>query len=146
MIKPSDIKNQSFKKSLFGLNKAEVESFVDTVYRAYESLYSENETLKADKEKADKELSDLRVKLFNLESEAKSASSNDSVNTASAASDEKVSATSKFFQKADEGASNVVNSGDDDEVFVGEIEDNRKPERVMIGDGEEEGDGDFEFL
>ena len=35
---------------------------------------------------------------------------------------------------------------DDDEVFVGEIEDNRKPSKVMIGDGEEEEDADFEFL
>ena len=137
MIKPSDIKDQSFKKSLFGYNKGEVETFVDTVYRAYESLYNENEKLKLDKANADKELADLRVKLF--ESEAASADA-----AGDAASDNNASATSKFFQKADEEASTVV--GDDDEVFVGEIEDNRKPDRVMIGDGEEEGEGDFEFL
>ena len=37
-------------------------------------------------------------------------------------------------------------SDDDDERFVGEIEDARKPDRMMIGDGEEEEDADFEFL
>ena len=58
--------------------------------------------------------------------------------------EEKASATSKFFKEAEEKAADVF--GDDDEVFVGEIEDNRKPSKVMIGDGEEEEDADFEFL
>jgi cell division septum initiation protein DivIVA len=57
---------------------------------------------------------------------------------------EKSSAASKFFKQAEETASN--NSDDDDEIFVGEIEDNRKPNKMMIGDGEEEEDADFEFL
>ena len=52
------------------------------------------------------------------------------------------SATSKFFQQSD---SQVFGDGDDD-VFVGEIEDNRKPNKVMIGDGEEGEAEDFEFL
>ena len=141
MYKPSDIKNQTFKKGLFGYNKAEVETFVDTVYRAYEGVFNENKTLKADKQRLEKEMSDLRIKLFEYESGAKDAGSDDSSDGA----DEKVSATSKFFQKNDDNAANAV-GGDDDEVFVGEIEDNRKPDRVMIGDGEEEGEGDFEFL
>ena len=54
---------------------------------------------------------------------------------------EETSSTSKFFENTD---SDVI--GDDDDVFVGEIEDNRKPNKVMIGDGEEEGSDDFEFL
>lgn len=57
----------------------------------------------------------------------------------------KESATSRFFKKAAEEAP-ASNANDDDEIFVGEIEDNRKPERMMIGDGEEEGTDDFEFL
>ena len=40
----------------------------------------------------------------------------------------------------------ITDEDDDDEIFVGEIEDNRKPERMMIGDGEEEEEMDFEFL
>ncbi|MDD6328064.1 MAG: DivIVA domain-containing protein [Eubacteriales bacterium] len=55
----------------------------------------------------------------------------------------KESATAKFFKK-DENA--PVASDDDDEIFVGEIEDARKRDRMMIGDGEEEEDMDFEFL
>ena len=39
-----------------------------------------------------------------------------------------------------------VETSDGDDVFVGEIEDNRKSNKVMIGDGEEEGADDFEFL
>lgn len=55
----------------------------------------------------------------------------------------KESATAKFFKK-DENA--PVANEDDDEIFVGEIEDARKRDRMMIGDGEEEEDMDFEFL
>ena len=55
--------------------------------------------------------------------------------------DEEESATSKFFQN--DSADDVFGDGDD--VFVGEIEEARKPNKVMIGDGEEESD-DFEFL
>ena len=53
----------------------------------------------------------------------------------------KDSATSKFFQDNNEDI-----FGDGDDVFVGEIEDNRKSNKAMIGDGEEEGADDFEFL
>ena len=53
--------------------------------------------------------------------------------------------TEKAAKYAEEKANDVF-GGDDDEVFVGEIEDNRKPSKVMIGDGEEEEDADFEFL
>lgn len=54
----------------------------------------------------------------------------------------KASASSKFFKK-EEAASFA---DEDDEIFVGEIEDARKPDRMMIGDGEEEEEADFEFL
>ena len=58
----------------------------------------------------------------------------------------KESASSKFFKKADEDVHTAATSNDDDdEIFVGEIEDARKPDRMMIGDGEEEDEG-FEFL
>jgi len=57
-------------------------------------------------------------------------------------------ASSRFFKKAAEEApaKKPFADEDDDEIFVGEIEDARKPERMMIGDGEEEEDLDFEFL
>lgn len=58
----------------------------------------------------------------------------------------KESASSKFFKKEESSATTNVASDDDDEIFVGEIEDARKPDRMMIGDGEEEEDADFEFL
>ena len=41
MIKPIDIKTQKFKKGLFGYKAADVDSFVDSVYRAYEEVYNE---------------------------------------------------------------------------------------------------------
>ena len=59
------------------------------------------------------------------------------------------SASSRFFKKAAEEApakKPFADEDDDDEIFVGEIEDARKPERMMIGDGEEEEEMDFEFL
>ncbi|MBQ8318212.1 MAG: DivIVA domain-containing protein [Lachnospiraceae bacterium] len=58
------------------------------------------------------------------------------------------SASSRFFKKAAEEApaKKPFDDDDDDEIFVGEIEDARKPERMMIGDGEEEEEMDFEFL
>ena len=60
----------------------------------------------------------------------------------------KESASSKFFKKAEETAAKPAPAveEDDDEIFVGEIEDARKPDRMMIGDGEEEEGLDFEFL
>lgn len=60
----------------------------------------------------------------------------------------KESASSRFFKKAEEEApaASSMDDDDDDEIFVGEIEDARKPDRMMIGDGEEEEDMDFEFL
>ena len=59
----------------------------------------------------------------------------------------KESASAKFFKKAEEAAPAPAAEGeDDDEIFVGEIEDKRKPDRMMIGDGEEESEDDFEFL
>lgn len=54
------------------------------------------------------------------------------------------SGSAKFFKKAVE--EQTASSSDDDEIFVGEIEDSRKPDRMMIGDGEEEEDMDFEFV
>lgn len=61
--------------------------------------------------------------------------------------DSDFSATSRFFKKAEDSATSspihTANS-DEDEILVGEIEDVRRHDRMMIGDGEE--DEDFEFL
>lgn len=58
----------------------------------------------------------------------------------------KESASSRFFKKEESQPANISADDDDDEIFVGEIEDARKPDRMMIGDGEEDEDADFEFL
>ena len=42
MIQPVDIRSQTFKKGLFGYNKVDVDSFKDTVYKAYEDVIKEN--------------------------------------------------------------------------------------------------------
>ena len=184
MMQPMDIKSHSFGTGLFGYKKIDVDQYVDTVYRAYDELFTENKNLREEKDKLNKVIEENRVKLFELENKAggvvdtseaekekeriiaearktaaeiiqaaknqgdKVVNAADSfeeikTSTASSANDDKKdeSATSKFFQD-----SNDVVFGDDDDVFVGEIEDNRKPNKVMIGDGEEEGADDFEFL
>ncbi len=194
MIQPIDIKTTSFKKGLFGYNKIEVDSFKDSVYKAYDDAVSENNRLSEENEKLKKAIEDSRLKIFDLEKQVNGGGSGDNAaDSAKAqkiieeaqksaadiiarakaeserivngskgdvkpekkaeakaetktepAKEEKASATSKFFKEAEEKAADVF--GDDDEVFVGEIEDNRKPSKVMIGDGEEEEDADFEFL
>ena len=197
MIQPIDIKTTSFKKGLFGYNKIDVDSFKDSVYKAYDEAVSENNRLSEENEKLKKTIEDSRLKIFDLENKANAGGSGEASaadqakaqkiieeaqksaadiiarakaeserivkgeaaadvkpevkaepkaeKKAEPAKEEKASATSKFFKEAEEKAADVL-GGDDDEVFVGEIEDNRKPNKVMIGDGEEEEDADFEFL
>ncbi len=188
MMQPMDIKSQSFGTGLFGYKKGDVEQYVDTVYRAYDELFTENKKLREEKDKLNKVIEENRVKLFELENksggsidtsaaeaekerilaEARKTAA-DIINAAKAEGDklagvegsdskpesaasafeevktEKTedsgSAASKFFQQSNDDV-----FGDGDDVFVGEIEDNRKPNKVMIGDGEEEGADDFEFL
>ena len=207
MIQPSDIKEQKFKKGIFGYKSSEVDSFVNTVYRAYDELFKENEKLADELEKVNNNLKDCRLKVFELENEVSKSENVSSygadeaeakkkadkiIKNAEAAAaeiiakakeqskdiesgaskaeapkqetssgfkikgaadtkkaapvkEEKESASSKFFQKGSESTAAKVED-DDDEIFVGEIEDARKPDRMMIGDGEEEEDLDFEFL
>lgn len=188
MMQPMDIKSQSFGTGLFGYKKSEVDQYVDTVYRAYDELFTENKKLREEQDKLNRVIEENRVKLFELEnkaggtvdtsaaeaekerilSEARKTAA-DIINAAKTEGDKLAgvageasgagfddisleeakkdsasgdSATSKFFQQSD---SQVFGDGDDD-VFVGEIEDNRKPNKVMIGDGEEGEAEDFEFL
>ena len=199
MIQPIDIKTQKFKKGLFGYKSADVDSFVDSVYRAYEEVYNERNKFADDLEKLNSSLQESRLKMFELENKvakmdeeasgeetkrradgiirdaeakaakiiadakaqaAKEAEEGDKVETIKMTTKAapkvepvkeepaKESASSRFFKKAEEevkpAASNV--DDDDDEIFVGEIEDARKPDRMMIGNGEEEEEADFEFL
>ena len=192
MMQPMDIKSQNFRKGLFGYNKVDVDQYVDTVYRAYDELFTENKNLRDEKDRLNKVIEENRLKLFELENqvqgvtpvkeekkaevkEEKAAPVEEKVEEKkddslfedpfadisfdepkkdgkikmSGASKEEPkaeekkddSATSKFFQQSNDDV-----FGDGDDVFVGEIEDNRKPNKVMIGDGEEEGNDDFEFL
>ena len=195
MIKPIDIKTQKFKKSIFGYKAADVDTFVDSVYREYEEVYNDRNKFADDLEKLNSSLQENRLKLFELENqvqklendggsntedaqrkaneiiknaEAKAAeiianAKRQSSQTSSIFEDEPVvepiktepvkeepvreSASSRFFKKAEEEVKQAAASDndDDDEIFVGEIEDARKPDRMMIGDGEEE-EADFEFL
>ena len=212
MIQPSDIKDQKFKKGLFGYKAADIDSFINTVYRAYDDLYRENAELSSNLDKVNESLKNSRLRIFELENQvneienvpsygsedgAAKKKADDIIKNAEAAAAEiiakakeqakkfesgaetvkeevkeeekttfkikadprkptstkpftteesKESASSKFFKKGDEKPAAPVVEEDDDEIFVGEIEDARKPERMMIGDGEEEEDLDFEFL
>ncbi|MBE5945018.1 MAG: DivIVA domain-containing protein [Lachnospiraceae bacterium] len=217
MIQPLDIKSQRFKKGLLGYKTSDVDNFVNTVYRAYEDIFKENEKLSSDMEKLNASLQEGRLKIFDLENQLNSVENVESIggdsaakkkaddiikNAEAAAADiiakakeqakkfesgeavikeepavdepskenssgttfkikgqapkrdvkpveePKESASAKFFKKTDEqpAPAKKIEEEDDDEIFVGEIEDARKPDRMMIGDGEEEEDLDFEFL
>ena len=190
MMQPIDIKTQSFGTGLFGYKKADVNQYVDTVYRAYDELFTENKNLRDEKDRLNKSIEEYRLRVFELENKygethADGSASEPEKTAASDKKDEKAesaspftetaknddpfsdlvmddkpedkkeeakeesklkmsskdSATSKFFQDNNEDI-----FGDGDDVFVGEIEDNRKSNKAMIGDGEEEGADDFEFL
>ena len=176
MMQPMDIKSHSFGTGLFGYKKADVDQYVDTVYRAYDELFTENKSLKDERDRLNAAIEESRMKINELEnklngaadSSSKSGSQadkkDDSFDTVevksepisdpfddvdsssgkikmSSTDNKESSATSKFFENASD---DVIGDGED--VFVGEIEDNRKPNKVMIGDGEEEGSDDFEFL
>lgn len=187
MLRPDDIRSTTFKKGLFGYKAAEVDSFKDTVFRAYNDLSKDYEETKEKFDKLTKAMEETRLKVFELENQLQQAenvstSAGESVeaqkkadqiikNAEATAADiiakakaqseklegtakapkaepepAKESASSKFFKKSDEDVHTAAtNNDDDDEIFVGEIEDARKPDRMMIGDGEEEDEG-FEFL
>ena len=161
MMQPVDVRSTHFGKGLFGYKKVDVDTYVETVYRAYDEAYSEVEKLKEENGKLQIALEEYRTKIHDLEAQLRNADSNSNKQKAEekkaaptkADSAEKKdtaksseSEASKFFNKQAEEEATPVFGGDDDEVFVGEIEDNRKPNKVMIGDGEEEGADDFEFL
>ena len=187
MMQPMDIKTQNFGKGLFGYKKTDVDQYVDTVYRAYDELFTENKKLRDENDRLKKAIEESNVKIFELENQLNGIDSGSSdkkeekkaeakkdddikveepkpevkddpfedpfTDTSSSsgkikmASSEKKeakkddSATSKFFQQSNDDV-----FGDGDDVFVGEIEEARKPNKVMIGDGEDEGSDDFEFL
>lgn len=158
MIQPIDIKTQNFKKGLMGYKPSDVDMFKDMVYHAYDELHKEYIATSEKLEKINASLQEKNVKIYELESklqqyEGKGAKSSESKASASTTKVEpkkettntnKTSASSKFFKKSDEAA--PATSADDEEIFVGEIEEARKSDRMMIGDGEEEEDMDFEFL
>ena len=169
MIQPLDIKTQKFKKGLFGYKPGDVDEFVSTVARAYEEAFNENAKLKEENERLNKVVGDNNLKIHELEKQLQSSTKDTPKKEApkkegkeepkkdgskfedvplkdSGIKDGKKkddSAASKFIKQAEE---TTVVGGDDDEVFVGEIEEARKPGKAMIGDGEEGEGDDFEFL
>ena len=153
MIQPMDIRTQSFKKGLFGYKAADVDAFKEQVTCAYEEAVNENSKQKEENERLTKVIESNNMKIFELEKQlagdagqgAKKGKGKTEDVPLKGKDDKKAdsSATSKFFKQAEE---TTVIGGDDDEVFVGEIEEARKPNKAMIGDGEEEGGDDFEFL
>lgn len=161
MIQPIDIKTQNFKKGLMGYKPSDVDSFKDMVYRAYDELYKEHTATAEKLEKINAALQEKNVKIFELEGKLAEYEGKGTKTSAKAstqqpkaepkkeepkkeAPESKSNASAKFFKKSEAEA--PAASGDDDEIFVGEIEEARKPDRMMIGDGEEEADMDFEFL
>ena len=157
MMQPVDVRSTHFGKGLFGYKKVDVDTYVETVYRAYDEAFNEVEKLREENAKLNKVIEENRVKIFELENQSKATAEapkkaagsaspkKDGGAKAEASKDFKnaESEASKFFKQSDD---ETPVFGDDDEVFVGEIEDSRKPNKVMIGDGEEEGADDFEFL
>ncbi len=155
MMQPVDVRSTNFGKGLFGYKKIDVDTYVETVYRSYEEAYNEVTKLREENARLSKVVEENSIKILELEKQVKesedsgfgASSKKDNTAKPSPAKDVKSveSEASKFFKQTEEEEVQVV-GGDDDEVFVGEIEDNRKPNKVMIGDGEEEGSDDFEFL
>ena len=154
MMQPVDIRSTSFGKGLFGYKKTDVDSYVDTVYRAYDEAFNEVTKLREENQRITKLLEEKNLRIIELEKgvstsagssrPAESASPKADFTAADDSKDDaKKSNASKFF---DQKSEDTPVYGSDDEVFVGEIEDNRKSNKVMIGDGEEEGADDFEFL
>jgi DivIVA domain-containing protein len=160
MMQPGDVRTTNFGKGLFGYKKADVDTYVDTVYKAYDEAFKEVEKLREENARLSKVVEENSVKILELEKQLKESSDSskkassgqtaapktETASKAEPAKDAKSveSEASKFFKQTDDDTQ--VFGGDDDEVFVGEIEDSRKPNKVMIGDGEEEGADDFEFL
>ena len=153
MVQPLDIKTQKFKKGLFGYKTIDVDGFVNSVYRAYDDVFKENETLKESVEKLNASLQENRLKMFELETKIQELESVSTYNSApkaepkkeEAPKQEEKKATIKFkpqetkkeepkkeepkekvsssnFFKKDETKIASAND-DDDEIFVGEIED-----------------------
>ena len=176
MLQPSDIRTRVFKKGIFGYKPADVDSFKEEVLRAYEETFSENTGMKDKLAKLNAAVEENRLKMFDLEKKLKKAEEDlaekkEELKAAKAANNKggaapkfkpqpkaeapkaeeapKAAASSKFFKKAEEPAKPAASSSnddDDEEIFTGEIEERAKPERMMIGDGEEDGDDDFEFM
>ena len=151
MMQPVDVRSTHFGKGLFGYKKIDVDTYVETVYRAYDEAFKEVEKLRDENARLNKVIEENRVKIFELENNGAKVDSpkaspkaapkkEQAIRTEAAKAAE--TEASKFFKNDED---NKV-FGDDDEVFVGEIEESRKPNKVMIGDGEEEGADDFEFL
>ncbi|HEX9739755.1 MAG TPA: DivIVA domain-containing protein [Ignavibacteriaceae bacterium] len=59
-LSPHDIKNQEFKKSVRGFDKEEVAAFLEKLADNIFELLQENETLKADLQKANEKLSEFK--------------------------------------------------------------------------------------
>lgn len=133
------------------INKAKNEAAA-IIAKAKEQAESIKKSSKPIKVEPTKKVDDFFADFDSVKSTTKTADSfkvTDATNETKATNTNKVSetptsATSRFFKKTEE---TVIAAAaiDDDEIFVGEIEDSRKPDRMMIGDGEED-DLDFEFL
>ena len=160
MLQPSDIRTRVFKKGIFGYKPADVDSFKEEVLRAYEETFSENTEMKDKLAKLNAAVEENRLKMFDLEKKLKKAEEDlaekkEELKAAKAANN-KGGAAPKFkpqpkaeapkAEEAPKAAASSSNDDDDEEIFTGEIEERAKPERMMIGDGEEDGDDDFEFM
>ena len=73
MLRPDDIRSTTFKKGLFGYKAAEVDSFKDTVFRAYNDLSKDYEETKEKFDKLTKAMEETRLKLFELENQLQQA-------------------------------------------------------------------------
>lgn len=151
--------NKKLKESNTKLNSVVEESRLKIFDLENQLQKSENATdydggTEAAKLKADEIIRNAEAQAAKIISNAKSQSESiekgaatfkEEPKAAPKAEEPKQTASSRFFKKAEEPAPAPADE-DDDEIFVGEIEESRKPDRMMIGDGDEDSEDDFEFL
>lgn len=115
-ITPLNIKKQEFKKSLRGFDTEEVLSFLEKIADEFETIQSENETLKRSLDEATVQLTEFRRIEKNLQDTLIKAQENSSKSIESAKKQtnlmikEAELKSAQIFEKAKEGADEIRNS------------------------------------
>ena len=105
MLRPDDIRSTAFKKGLFGYKAADVDSFKDTVFRAYSDLSKDYEETKDKFDKLTKAMEDTRLKLFELENKLQQA---ENVSTDAGESVEAKKRADQIIKNAEATAADII--------------------------------------